>query len=226
MLLQILFQAPIIFLMMMVAVFVALSFHEFCHALVAHKKGDPTAEQLGRLTLNPIAHIDPVGLIPFLLFGFGWAKPVPFNPYNLKNPEIDALHIALAGPLSNLFLAIVSAIIYRVLLSFDLLVGLLPAFLIFFILINVLLFFFNLLPIHPLDGSKVLDVLMLRSRNKEILMAIKRYGPQALLFLVVLSIFTNIDTFFFIRIPSNWLCAQIMGESCGVALNRALLPFF
>lgn len=211
---------------MLVAVFISLSFHEFAHALVAHKKGDPTAEQLGRLTLNPLSHIDPVGLIPFLLFGFGWAKPVPFNPYNLKNPAIDALHIAIAGPLSNLFLAVLASVVYRVLLSFELLSGLLPAFLIFFILINILLFFFNLIPIHPLDGSKILDVLMLRSGQQKLLLAIKTYGPQVLLFMVILAIFTNIDTFFFIRMPSEMMCNLFLSESCYPALNRAILPFF
>jgi Zn-dependent protease len=225
MMLNLLFTAPLVALMMLIAVFIALTFHEFCHAFVAHRKGDPTAEQLGRLTLNPIAHIDPVGMIPFLLFGFGWAKPVPFNPYNLKNPAVDALHIALAGPFSNLFLAFVAGIFYRFAGLLGILNGLLPGFLIFFVLINIMLFFFNLIPIHPLDGSKILDVLLIRSRQQKLLLAIKQYGPQALLFMVILSIFTNIDAFFFIRWPAEWLCSGLLAESCYPALNRALIPF-
>ncbi|GIW67187.1 MAG: site-2 protease family protein [Candidatus Parcubacteria bacterium] len=128
--------------------------HEISHGYVAYKLGDPTAKYEGRLSLNPIPHIDPIGtiLLPALTFLtsgfiFGWAKPVPYNPYNLKNPNRDSIYIALAGPLTNICLAIIFSFLYK---FFPL-----QAFL-FGLRINLVLAFFNLLPIPPLDGSKIL----------------------------------------------------------------------
>jgi len=128
--------------------------HEVSHGFVAYRLGDPTAKYEGRLTLNPISHLDPIGtillpLITFLAFGFifGWAKPVPYNPYNLKNPTRDSIYIALAGPLTNILLALIFAFLYKNFDSFIFLFGL---------RINLILAFFNLLPIPPLDGSKIL----------------------------------------------------------------------
>lgn len=218
MFLQLIFSNPIIALTIFAVVIIALTVHEFSHALVGHAKGDPTAEQLGRLTLNPVKHIDPWGLVPFVLFGFGWARPVPFNPYNLKNPRVDALHIALAGPLSNLGLALVFAVAYRVLSEFGALSGLLPVFLVYGVLINLLLMIFNLIPIHPLDGSKILDVLLYKPEHQRTLMAIKQYGPQVLMFLVLLSIFSPINPFFFISVPAEVMCDGFLGTSCYGAL--------
>lgn len=128
--------------------------HEFFHGYVAYKLGDPTAKLEGRLTLNPIPHIDPIGtlILPFLTFIttgfiFGWAKPVSYNPYNLRKPERDSIYIALAGPLINILLAIIFTFMYKILPS--------PIFL-YSLKINLILAFFNLLPIPPLDGSKIL----------------------------------------------------------------------
>jgi Zn-dependent protease len=131
--------------------------HEISHGYVAYKLGDPTAKYEGRLTLNPLSHIDPLGTIilpalTFLVshFIFGWAKPVPYNPYNLKNPERDSILIALAGPLTNILLAL----FFVFLIKMNIFSNFQEVFL-YGLRINLVLAFFNLLPIPPLDGSKV-----------------------------------------------------------------------
>jgi Zn-dependent protease len=128
--------------------------HEVSHGYVAYRLGDPTAKYEGRLSLNPISHIDPIGTILLPLLGFftagfifGWAKPVPYNPYNLKNPQKDSIYIALAGPLTNIILVLIFTFLYKIYPSNVFLFGL---------RINLVLAFFNLLPIPPLDGSKIL----------------------------------------------------------------------
>lgn len=136
--------------------------HEVAHGWAANKLGDPTAKLDGRLTLNPIKHLDPVGsiLIPGLLlitgtpFLFGWAKPVPFNPYNLRNPRRDEALIAAAGPASNIIIAIIAGIILR--LFAPMLAPLLVSALFLTVVLNLVLAIFNLVPIPPLDGSKIL----------------------------------------------------------------------
>lgn len=144
----------------------ALTLHEFAHGWVAYKLGDPTAKDLGRLTLNPLAHLDPIGTIAFFFIKFGWAKPVPVNPRYFKNPRKDMLWVALAGPMTNLALAIVSAIITKTLWAIapDLpnnsitsgIIVPLNGMLMASVWINLVLCVFNFLPIPPLDGSKIL----------------------------------------------------------------------
>lgn len=155
----------------------ALSFHEASHAFVAYKMGDPTARNLGRLTLDPIKHLDPIGTIAMLLFGFGWAKPVPINSRYFKKPKWGMAFTALAGPLSNLLLAFVFALIFGVLSFFGFfnvigsatsLTESLATFICFFLYIllynsftlNVHLAVFNLLPIPPFDGSRIAFVIL------------------------------------------------------------------
>jgi Zn-dependent protease len=153
----------------------ALTFHEFCHGWVAKKLGDNTAEVMGRLTLNPTSHADvlgtfilPIMAIFFAIPFFGWAKPVPVDARNLKNPRTDMFWIALAGPLSNFFLAVVGAVLLAVLYS-GLFQGSIHAPLKemaqVFIVINLFLAFFNLIPLHPLDGGKVFARFFPRSWN-------------------------------------------------------------
>jgi len=152
-------------LLMVVPVILALTVHEYAHALAAHKLGDDTAKNAGRLTLNPLAHLDPIGtLMLFFSKLFGWAKPVPFNPANFRNPVRDSTLVALAGPVSNLITAVAVAIIFKIFIVFDLF-RLLPRssvqdvadILSYAILINVAIGVFNMLPIPPLDGFKVLS---------------------------------------------------------------------
>jgi Zn-dependent protease len=139
----------------------ALTIHEFSHGYIARYLGYPTAENQGRLTLNPLKHIDPMGVICFFLIKIGWAKPIPVDPRYFKNPQRDMLWVSLAGPASNLFLAIASAVLIKFVMLFA---NVLPSFILFplvqmigaSIWINIMLAIFNLVPIPPLDGSKIL----------------------------------------------------------------------
>lgn len=147
-----LFANPISFFIWFFALLVAVSVHEFSHALMADRLGDPTPRVNGRLTLNPLAHLDPIGTLLLLLTRFGWGKPVPIDPYNLENPRRDAALISLAGPASNLIFATLLSLILKFLLISQFLSFLISPI----IFLNVALAIFNLLPIPPLDGSKIL----------------------------------------------------------------------
>ncbi|MBU0535289.1 MAG: site-2 protease family protein [Patescibacteria group bacterium] len=175
-------QNPQLGILLMVALIVSLTFHEFSHAFVADKLGDPTAKNMGRLTLNPLAHLDPLGTLFLLVARFGWGKPVPFNPLNLKNPRRDAALISLAGPASNFILAITASLIIRLVSAGSLLGG----FLYLVVFYNLILGIFNLIPVGPLDGNKIVYGFLpmnLAIQWQEI----QRYGMFILLFLV----FTN-----------------------------------
>ena len=165
--------------------------HEVAHGAVADRLGDPTARYAGRLTLNPIKHLDPFGsvILPIGLFFisgggflFGWAKPVPFNPHNLKRPERDGALIAIAGPLSNLSLAFIFGLAVKASVPFSsspIIENLQPFFSII-VLTNVALAVFNLVPLPPLDGSKVIFAFLPRSADK-IKFFLEQYGPFFLL---------------------------------------------
>jgi len=149
-------------IIMLPAILIAFTFHEYAHAYVADKLGDKTPRFQGRLTLNPIAHIDPIGFIAVLIFGFGWAKPVQVNPSAYKNYHKDDLKVSLAGPIANFLVAIVATLILGVYMNFA--YGVLPSALnivlssmIFSILrLNIFLGLFNLIPVPPLDGFSLL----------------------------------------------------------------------
>ncbi len=151
-----------------VTLLIAFTIHELAHAVSADYLGDDTAKRLGRVTLNPLAHLDPIGTFMLLFAGFGWAKPVPVNPYNLRgNPRTSMALVALAGPVSNLLLASLAVIPFRLNLlnqfdAFSPSSGLvfLPFFLFEFIGINIILAVFNMIPIPPLDGYKILYALL------------------------------------------------------------------
>ncbi|KKW29536.1 MAG: Peptidase M50 [Candidatus Uhrbacteria bacterium GW2011_GWD2_52_7] len=217
MLFNLLLQAPLIGIVWIAAIVIALTVHEFAHALVGSWRGDSTAEDMGRLTLNPLAHIDIFGFMMLIVIGFGWAKPVPFDPRNLRNPLKDGLLIALAGPAANLVLAALAALAFRGLFAADLLnfETMLAMFLVLLVFVNLLLFFFNLVPIYPLDGSKVLDVVLPGTRLDFIRQWLMMYGPRVLLALVIISLLTNFNPFGVIQVPAALLCSTLIGMPCG-----------
>jgi Zn-dependent protease len=146
----------------LVIIFLILPLHEWAHGFVAHKLGDDTAKRQGRLTFNPIASIDPMGALFILLFGFGWAKPVPVNPNNFKNRRVGMALTALAGPFANLVAGLAGALAYVAVIVFT--KGMAPTWLYycfnFFVSINISLAVFNLIPLPPLDGSKILGAFL------------------------------------------------------------------
>ena len=198
------------------AILISLTVHEFSHALVGKLRGDRTAEREGRLTLNPISHMDPLGFLLILLFGFGWAKPVPYNPYNLKDPKWDAVKIGLAGPASNLVLAVAAGLGFRFLVGGAALSGLnlLAIFLFLSILLNLFLLLFNIIPVHPLDGSKLFFAIFDQPRHAKLRHLVATRGPQVLMIAVLLSAFTNLNIFFFISEPAFLACDALTGTSC------------
>lgn len=180
----------------------ALSFHEFSHGWMAHRYGDPTAKNAGRLTLNPMAHLDIFGSLALYLMGFGWAKPVPVDPRYLANPKRDMMWIALAGPVSNLIVALTSGILLSILLRMGLIGGqsALTMVLIMSLQINLVLAIFNFIPIPPLDGSRILGGLIPYKYQNE-LAKFEYYGPRILMGLIILSMFTRFNIFSVIISP-------------------------
>lgn len=177
-------------------IILGLTVHEFCHAWVAHLCGDSTSKDQGRVTLNPLKHIDPLGFIMLIFAGFGWAKPVQFDENNLKNPKYDVIKIALAGPLSNAVIAMLLSVIYSVLM------GYLPTYqssgvqimsevFMYAIYINWGLFIFNLIPLPPLDGSHLL-FFQLR-RYPAVYNALYKYGSFLLFGLIIATAVTKIN---------------------------------
>ena len=192
---------PQIIVLLIPALVFSLSFHEFAHAWMAYRLGDSTAARMGRLTLNPISHLDPVGSIALLLMGFGWAKPVPVDSRYLKNPKEDMVKVAAAGPISNIVFAIVAALVLRLLFSTDLLTNSIKTFFIIFMQINITLAVFNLLPVSPLDGSQILSPFLEKKFGSEIVWKMQLYGPRILFFIILFSMMTDIHIFSFVINP-------------------------
>lgn len=172
-----LFNNPFGFLIWIASLSIAITIHEFSHAFMADRLGDPTPRVQGRLTLNPLAHLDPMGTIMMLIARFGWGKPVQFDPFNLRNPRRDAAIISLAGPVSNLLLAIVLSLVIGI-FDYWLLSILRPV-----VVMNVVLAIFNLVPIHPLDGFKIVGGILPKEYARQ-WYELEPYGMIFLLFLI------------------------------------------
>ena len=184
-----LFRLPPEVLVLLIPVLLfALVFHEFSHAWVANKLGDPTARYAGRLTLNPMAHLDPIGGLMILFVGFGWAKPVPVDIRYLRNPRVDMMKIAFAGPASNLLLAFIGGTILRL----GLVHGTVAMMIMLFTQINIMLAVFNMIPIAPLDGSQIFSGFLIRT-NPELVRNLQIYGPQILMGVILIGYFTPIS---------------------------------
>lgn len=183
--LDLLFSNPWVFIVSLGGIILAIGIHEAAHCYMADYLGDPTPRSMGRLTLNPIAHLDPLGTLMIVVTGmFGWGKPAPFDPYNLKDPRRDTALIALAGPASNIILAIVLSLVLRVIDA--------PQNVFFItgslIALNVNLALFNLLPVPPLDGSKIFNLNIMRNQNSHLLLLlliIPIFGGHSLASLII-----------------------------------------
>ena len=201
-----------------IVILVAFPFHEFAHALAAYRLGDSTARLFGRLTLDPRAHLDPMGTILLVLAGFGWAKPTPVSPYNLRGGRTGEALVALAGPVSNFALAAAAALPLRYIISSGLVVPqIVETILVVFVSFNLLLMVFNLIPIPPLDGSKVLFAAMDPNTEYRYRPVLEQYGPFLLLLLIVMSAFGGFDILgLIIRSVLNPLFELLVGVPFGL----------
>lgn len=147
-----LFENPLLFFVLLISLVISITIHEFFHAFAAFKLGDSTPKLQGRVTLNPVSHVDPLGLAALIFFGFGWGRPVEYDIYNLRSPKRDVLLISIVGPLSNLVLAFLCFLVIKFFGDFGFLQVLLQ--------LNLVLFVFNLIPVFPLDGFNVVRGLL------------------------------------------------------------------
>ena len=186
-------------------ILLALAFHEYAHGWVADRLGDPTARNAGRLTMNPLAHLDLVGTIMLFIAHIGWAKPVPVNPYNLHNPKRDIVWVSLAGPAANILMAAGFGFLIRAFNTGGILESVaLPQpgvlLLVYGVIINISLAIFNLIPIPPLDGSRILGGLLPTEMEREY-RKLDRFGPILVLVLVMGGYMLNIPILWWIIVP-------------------------
>jgi Zn-dependent protease len=207
-----LFSNPLMFIFYLIALILAITIHEFSHAFLADFLGDPTPRLQKRLTLNPKAHLDPFGLLFLFFLGFGWGRPVEFDPFNLKNPRRDAAIISLAGPISNLILALILSILLKLFIFFKIktLYTIGSLFFVPMIYINVVLAVFNFLPVHPLDGFKIVGGILPEKQAKE-WYELEKYG---LIFLLMM----------FFPLGKSSMIDFLIRPAVGFLINL-LLPF-
>ncbi len=172
----------------LLAVLMAITFHETAHGYIAYRLGDPTAKNQGRLTLNPIAHLDPIGALMMFVFGFGWAKPVPVNPFYFEGDRTKGMMlVSVAGPLTNLIISFAAYFIYVAGSGFAA-IPFLSIFLSTTVTLNIYLAVFNLIPIPPLDGSKILAGLLPKATAYKFLNTVEQYGFLILMLLIFFNI--------------------------------------
>ncbi len=186
-------------------ILVGLSFHEWGHAYAAYKRGDPTARNLGRMTVNPLAHIDPLGFLSLLILGFGWAKPVPVSTRNFKSPRKDELIVSLAGITVNLILGVAFMIIWIVLICLPWSNEILNTMVQYCYTINFGLAVFNLLPIPPLDGYHVEQCLFMNAKTYKFFGFVEKYSYVILVAVLIINSRTH-----FLNTIVYWLMMPLM----------------
>lgn len=191
-----------------IAILYALTIHEFFHAWTADKLGDPTARMQGRLTLNPIAHLDPLGVICFIFAHFGWGKPVPVNPSYFRHPRRDDVLVSAAGPISNIASALLFGLVFQILYKVTEISPDLFEVLKQLIMVNLILAFFNFIPLYPLDGSHVLKGFLPRHMLPGY-ENICRYSPLILLGVILLGNFAHIPILSYIIWPPTIFFANL-----------------
>ena len=214
-------------------IMIALSFHEAAHGFIAYKMGDHTAYNLGRVTMNPLKHLDPLGTLCMFLVGYGWAKPVPINSRNFKDPKKGMALTALAGPVSNLILGIIGAILYALTYALFIknadflyehvflsnIVKVILNFFFYFGFLNIGLMLFNLIPVPPFDGSRIISV-FLPTRIYFGIMKYERY----ILYGILLASFAC--SYLFDFSPISWLTNRVFGGICSPFLKLFFKIFF
>lgn len=183
------------------ALLFAISIHEYAHAQCADSMGDPTARYMGRLTFNPMAHLDPIGAILLVVAGFGWAKGVPINVNNFRNRREGILKVSFAGPAANLFLCFLAALMMALLGHMGMLSDGLYKFLFWMQLYNVWFAFFNLIPVPPLDGSRILSELLPAKQSWQFNEIVDRYG----FYILIALVFTGITSMIINPLANGYL---------------------
>ena len=211
-LISLLYSDPSSFIILVTCLIFSLCFHEFSHSFVAYYLGDDTSYRLGRTNINPINHLDPIGTIMILVIGFGWAKPVPVNPYNLSNPKSDMMKIAFAGPASNLLIAFFVLFFAELFALNEYQNILVPLY-----WINVALAIFNMIPITPLDGSQIFNP-VISKYNRDLGHFLTQNGPYVLLGIILFSSITNIPILSYIIHPIVSLITAVFQNIIGFIL--------
>ena len=201
-LLNLLFNDPLTFILLAIPLLYSIIIHELAHGWVAYRMGDPTAKMLGRLSLNPLKHLDPIGTLMLFIFGFGWAKPVPVNFSNIHDTRKGLIFVSSAGIIANMIFAFVAFLIFRLLSPTP--AGVLATFLFYLAQINIILASFNLIPIPPLDGSKIL-MGFVSERFQYYLSRIEPYGLFIIIGLLYFRALDPLIAFF------RWIILGLIG---------------
>ena len=201
-LLNLLINDPLTFILLAIPLLYSIIIHELAHGWVAYRMGDPTAKMLGRLSLNPLKHLDPIGTLMLFIFGFGWAKPVPVNFSNIHDTRKGLIFISSAGIIANMIFAFVAFLLFRLLSPTP--AGVLATFLFYLAQINIILASFNLIPIPPLDGSKIL-MGFVSERFQYYLSRIEPYGLFIIIGLLYFRALDPLIAFF------RWIILGLIG---------------